>query len=139
MALAETPASYPSLSSKALRRLWENGRQGQAIRGALESWERLITEEEDLHWLEGALRKCGLEAEAYALGAQLAGRERTNARAWEPLIRSVLRSGDPWWARQLLQEAGGDSRELQTLRIEVALTLGDTDSPALISAWIRDH
>ncbi len=117
------------------RQLWNDGHRGPAIRAALEAdWKRLS--QPDLDWLVGALRSSGLGTEAFA--AQLeATRRRASLSAWEGLIQSVLHSGDPWWARDLLAEAGGDSRALQALRIEVELALGDP-APA-IEAWVRAH
>src|SRR5437899_1476479 len=140
MAPAESsPASAPRIAPAELRQLWEGGQRGKAIRAALEGWEQLTGQGGDLGWLPNALRSCGLKAEAFALQAQMT-RFRGEKRQWEALIRSVLQSGDPWWARDLLEEAGSSSRELQALRIEVELALGELgDASALISAWVRDH
>src|SRR2546429_9446232 len=121
MPSAEKPiaAAQPGTSA-GLRQLWENGHRGAAIRGALEGWERLMRQPDQLHWLVRALRSSGLGAEAFAVQLESTRRE-ARASAWERLIRSVLQTGDPWWARELLAEAGGDSRELQALRIEAEL------------------
>ena len=110
-------AAVQPVTSADLRRLWEDGHRGSAIRAALEGWDRLLHERGDLNWLVGALRSSGLWTEAFAVQLESTRRE-ARVRAWEDLIRSVLHSGDPWWARELLAEAGGDSRELQALRIE---------------------
>jgi tetratricopeptide (TPR) repeat protein len=126
-----------SVTSTELRQLWESGRRGLAIRRALEGWDELLRSGDDLRWLEGALRSCGLAAEAFAVQAERIRRKKAQAREWEPFIRSVLESGDPWWARELLDEAGVDCREIQALRVEAALALGDASD--LISAWVKEH
>jgi tetratricopeptide (TPR) repeat protein len=129
-------AAVEPATSAALRQLWNDGHRGPAIRAALEGWERLMRQPDEIHWLAEALRSSGLPAEALAAQLQSTRREG-RIPAWGGLIESVLHSGDPWWARELLAEAGGDSRELQALRIEVELALGD---PApLIAAWVRAH
>src|SRR5262245_44189415 len=118
MATPETPrAAAQHLTSAELRHLWEQGHRGPAIHAALEGWEHLMRAPDDLDWLEGALRSSGLAAEAFAVQLE-STRRRARVPAWEGLIRSLLHSRDPWWARELLAEAGGDSRELQALRIE---------------------
>lgn len=133
---AEPPAAERPVPWTDLRRLWEGGQRGPAMRAALEAWDRLPTELADLDWLVRALRCSGLAAEAIAVQLALT-RQQANLPAWEGLIRSILGSGDPWWARELLVEAGGDSRELQALRIEVELAIGD---PApLIETWVGAH
>jgi len=137
MASAGKPlAAMQPPTSADLRQLWDDGHRAAAIRGALESWERLMRQPEDIRWLADALRSVGLPAEAHA--AQLESTRREGrVPAWEGLIESILNSGDPWWARELLAEAGGESRRLQALEIEAALALGD---PApLIAAWGRAH
>ncbi len=132
-----TGGTPPHRTSARLRELWESGQRGPAIRGALDGWSLLMSEGGDLHWLEGVLRSCGLGAEAFAVQAETTRRQKTQAWAWEGLIGSVLQSGDSWWARELLAEAGADSRQLQALGIEVELTLGDAGP--LIAAWVRTH
>jgi tetratricopeptide (TPR) repeat protein len=137
MASAGKPvAAVQPVTSADLRRLWEDGQRGPAIRAALEGWERLLREPGDLNWLVGALRSSGLGAEAFAVRLESTRRE-ARVPAWEGFIRSVLHTGDPWWARELLTEVGSDSRELQALRIEVELVLGD--AAPLIAAWVRAH
>jgi tetratricopeptide (TPR) repeat protein len=106
------------------------------IRAVLAGWDQLMIQAADLNWLQRALRSCGLEVEAFALQARTA-RQRRDEREWEALVRSVLRNGDVWWARALLDEAGVRSRSLQMLGIEAALALGDASD--LISAWTREH
>ena len=128
----------PPLSARELRQLWEQGQRGGAIRGVLESWESVIRAGDDLRWLEGALRRSGLPAEAAAVQAQVARKQGRDVRAWESLIESVLQSGDPWWARELVEEAGSGSPTLEALKIEVELA-ADGDASALISAWLRTH
>src|SRR5690348_8926794 len=118
-------AASSCLASPDLRRLWDGGRRRDAIRGAFDGWERLLREDADLHWLEAALRSCGLHAEAFAVQVAHARRNPSDVRSWSALIRSVLESGDPWWARQLLDEVRADSRELRALAIEVRLVVGD--------------
>lgn len=120
-----------------LRRLWEAGDRGAAIRAALESWERLADHAPDLAWLQAALRSCGLEAEAFAVQAWIV-RKRGQATEWERFIASVLRTGDPWWAKELLAESGTTTRELQALRIQAELGTGG-DASDLIAAWARSH
>jgi tetratricopeptide (TPR) repeat protein len=136
MALNESPSSLV-VDASELRQLWENGQHPRALRGALDSWHHLLRDGQDLHWLERALRASGLTAEAFAVQARMTRAQGSDAAAWEALVRSVLHSGDPWWASGLLEEAGGRSRELQALRIEVQLALGD--AAGLISAWLHDH
>ncbi len=138
MALAEeAPAPARPRSSAELQQLWDQGLRGRAIRGALESWDVLMAQPKNLAWLEQALRSCGLSAEALAVQAQITRRHGAAVQAWEALIRSVLQSGDPWWARELLQKTGCRSRALETLRIEVELALGDASE--LINTWLRDY
>jgi tetratricopeptide (TPR) repeat protein len=124
------------VTSADLRQLWEDGHHGPAIRAALEGWERLLPESPDLDWLGRALRSSGLGAEAFAVQLE-STRMQARLPAWEGFIRSVLQSGDPWWARELLAEVGDDSRELQALRIEAELVLGD--ATPLIAAWVQAH
>ncbi len=119
-----------------LRVLWDSGQRARAIRTVLENWETVITGGEDLEWLRHALRSCGLEAEAFAVRAATTRRSATPDE-WEALIGSVLNSGDPWWARELLNESGPLSRTGDAYRVEVELTLGDAS--ALISAWVHRH
>ena len=66
-------------------------------------------------------------------------RRRADARERETLVRSVLQSGDPWWARELLEEADSGSGELQALRIEVELAMSYGDASGLIPAWLERH
>jgi tetratricopeptide (TPR) repeat protein len=123
-------------TSAALRQLWEDGHRGAAIRAALHDWERLIRQGDDLHWLAEALRSSGLPVES--LAAQLRSTRREGRiPAWEGLIASVINSGDPWWARELLAEVRGDSRALQALRIEAELALGDPIP--LVAKWVEAH
>jgi tetratricopeptide (TPR) repeat protein len=129
-------AAVEPVISANLRKLWEDGQRGPAIRAALEGWEHLMRQPDDLHWLAGALRSAGLGPEAFAVQLEAARRE-AGVPGWERLIRAILDTGDPWWARELLAEAGGDSRELQALRIEAELALGD--AAPLIAAWVRAH
>ena len=107
------------------------------IRRALQQWEQVLGECTNLGWLEPVLRAAGLPVEAFALQARTLMRNRGTAAAWEPFIRSVVQSGDPWWARQLLADAGCTSRELEALGIETELALHGTSS--LISAWVQEH
>src|SRR5690242_6735443 len=94
-----------------------------------------MREPDDLDWLVGALHCSGLGAEAFALQHESVRRQARPA-AWESLIRSVL-TRDPWWARELLEEAAGNSRELDALRIDVAVALGDA-APSIV-AWQEAH
>src|SRR5678809_1028095 len=84
-----------------VRQLWEDGHHGPAIRAALEGWEHLRQPSSDLDWLARALRTSGLGAEALAVQL-VSTRQEARLPAWEGLIRSILQSGDPWWARDLL-------------------------------------
>ncbi len=137
MASAEKSlAAVRPVTSADLRQLWDDGQREPAIRAALEGWQRLMCQPDDLRWLVAALRSCGLSAEAFAAQLESTKRE-AQLPAWEGLIRSVMHTGDPWWARELFAEVGGDSRELQALRIEVELALGD--AAPLIAAWVRAH
>lgn len=136
MARAGTPlAATQPAGAAGPRQMWDEGHEGPALRAALDDWDRVL-QSADLAWLARGLRACGLGGEALAV--QLAStRKQAQVRSWEGLIRSILQSGDPWWARDLLAEVDGDSRELEALRIEVALALGD---PApLIAAWVGAH
>jgi tetratricopeptide (TPR) repeat protein len=128
-------SARPPSRAAALRQLWDSGQHALAIRGALEDWERLLAHDDDLGWLGSALRGCGLEGEAF--GVQARRCRRADLRDWETLIASVLRIGDPWWARELLDEVGGESRNLERLRIEAELATGD--AAELIAAWTRKH
>jgi tetratricopeptide (TPR) repeat protein len=123
--------------SLALRQLWEAGERAAAIRGALEHWDGLLASGEDVQWLERALRISGLAIESTAVQAYLA-RSGNDARAWEDLVGSVLGTGDPWWARELLTECGLQTRELDRLRVECDLALGD-DAAQSIAAFQRAH
>jgi tetratricopeptide (TPR) repeat protein len=131
--------SHPSArpSSRELQQLWDAGQRAPAIRGALDAWESLLAKGDDLRWLERALRSSGLPAEASAVQARMARQSGTPPGDWEAFIASVLNSGDPWWARELLAEVSGDSRALQTLRIEADLALGS--ATATIDDWVRQH
>jgi tetratricopeptide (TPR) repeat protein len=133
MAFAEPAARSARQLPAELHRLWDRGERGSAIRSALDNWDQLVASGGDLRWLQDALRTCGLPVESFALQA-LATRQSGGAEGWESLIRSVLNSGDAWWARALLTEVGADSRALRALGIETDLTL-DRQSPA-ISEWI---
>ena len=132
-----SPSRAPLLAATELEQLWQRGQHKEAIRGALDAWEQVISQGDGARWLQGALRSCGLEAEAFAVQAQMTRRQGRAVRDWESLIRSVMQSGDPWWAQALLEEVGGGSRQLQALRIEIELRLGDAS--VLIAAWLRDH
>lgn len=122
-----------------LRRLWESGQRSQAIRGALDSWNALLAGQDDLRWLEPAMRACGLPIEATALQLRSVRRQRASRGEWERLISSVLQSGDPWWARELLHEMGGGSRALEALRIEAELAAANDAVAALITDWLQHH
>jgi len=126
MALPDGPPSSARPPSRAavLRQLWSSGQHAAAIQGALREWEGLLACDDDLAWLLSALRSCGLEGEAFALQAQRR-RRRANAQEWETLVASLLRIGDAWWARDLLEEAGSGARNLERLRIEAELAVGD--------------
>lgn len=117
-----------------LRRLWDQGRRAQVIRVVIEHWDEVTRQPGDLRWLVDALRKSGLSVDAFALQAQVARTARSE-QEWEVLIRGALHSGDPWWARALLAEAGNSSRELQRLGVEIALSAGGGAAP-LIEAWL---
>lgn len=119
-----------------LRRQWEQGQRAQVLRAVLERWDEVLRADADLGWLADALRTSGLSADAFALQAQIARRSR-RPNEWESIIRNALQSGDPWWARTLLAEAGGGSRELQRLAIEAELAAGD--AAPLIAAWVQAH
>jgi tetratricopeptide (TPR) repeat protein len=127
-------ASDTNTSSEALCGRWEDGHRAEAIRTALAEWPQWLARGERLDWLERALRGCGLRAEAFALRAQLT---RRSGEGWEPLVRAVLASGDPWWAGELIEEAGG-AVDLQALRIESALARNEDASSAIL-AWERAH
>src|SRR6187431_1892843 len=116
MPSGEQGESDRPLALPELRRLWDEGRRRLAIQTFLRSPEQITARADDLHWLQDALRRVGLETEAFALQAHIA-RRRAQEREWHSLIVSVLRSGDPWWARALLEEAGSvGSRALQALK-----------------------
>lgn len=137
MGAESSVAALEPVTSSDLRQLWDEGHRGTAIRSALEGWTSLLGQPDDLSWLVRALRQCGLGIES--LAAQLAQtRRRARSADWETLVRIVLGTGDPWWARDLLTEVAGDSRELRALRIEVELALGG-DTTGAIGSWIRDH
>ncbi len=120
-----------------MRQLCDAGQHGRAIHAALDGWAALSAHNGDLSWLQKALRRYGLGADALALHVQMA-RRSAETHAWTELVRDVLRQGDPWWARELLEEAGwSGSRELQSLRIEAELEVGD--AAPLISKWSRAH
>jgi tetratricopeptide (TPR) repeat protein len=133
---AKSIAAAQAVSVSDLRKLWQEGQRGLAIREALESWQRLTSKPDDLDWLAQAFRSSGLPAEALAVQLE-ATKRQSRLPAWESLVRSVLSSGDPWWARRLLAEIAGDSRELEALRIETELALGD--AAPFIAAWCRAH
>ena len=120
----------------ALRRVWDSGQHAEVVRIALRDWDQVVAHDDDVGWLQDALRTRGLDAEAFALQAQRC-RRRADARDWETLIASVLHFGDPWWARELLEEAGTGSRNLERLRIETEIAIGD--AAELIAGWIRSH
>ena len=125
-------------SATALRQMWESGRRGEALRAALDAWQPLLAQDDDLQWLERACRDSGLPVEAFALQARAARRQGASApSAWEALIGSLLRSGDAWWAGDLAAEVGGDARALRGLKIEAELELGDAS--ASITAWQCDY
>lgn len=128
----ETPAPATELSP-----LWEKGQRGAVIRRVLESWEAILDDPSGARWLDQPLRAVGLPCEAYALQAALT-RASGDVRSWEALIGSVLRSGDPWWARTLIAEAPRGTPGLQVLAIETALAVGD-DAGASIGEWVRDY
>lgn len=133
---ADPRATEPAVAMSEVRRLWGAGQRGAAIQAALAHWDRVPAEPVDLEWLGRAFRCCGLSTAAFAVQVALT-RQQAQPAAWEGLVGSVLGSGDPWWARDLLAEAGGDSRALQALRIEIELAIGD---PApFIDAWVRTH
>jgi tetratricopeptide (TPR) repeat protein len=126
------------LAAAQLRQLWEQGQRREALRGALARWAELLQGAESLDWLQEACRISGLDVESFAVHVQMA-RRRANTREWTALIRRVLPS-DPWWACELLREAGSGSRDLETLRIEAELALGNvTAIPALVNAWVQAH
>jgi tetratricopeptide (TPR) repeat protein len=129
------PSPQP-LGLPQLRQLWDGGRRGRCLREALRGWEALPARG-DLHWLEDALRISGLTAEAFDLRVRLTRRLGADARVWESVIRSVLSSGDPWWARELLTEAGRRTRELEALNVEVELAVGDAADA--IARWQRTY
>src|SRR5690349_13766911 len=97
-------AGGTSSAAADIRDLWDSGPHAEALQEALRDWDRML-EDDGAAWLQSALRAAGLEAGAFALEAEAC---RRNARAaeWETLIASLLRIGDPWWARELLEEAG---------------------------------
>src|SRR5690242_10758452 len=122
----EGPASSARSRSwpVALRQLWDAGRHVAVIRIALRDWGQLLTHIDDVGWVQDELRRSGLEADAFALQVERC-RRRRDTRDWEALIASVLHFGDPWWARELLEEAPAASRELERLRIETEIATGD--------------
>jgi tetratricopeptide (TPR) repeat protein len=136
-------SAEPAAPSHELQQLWEHGERKRAIATALEHWEQLVSEGRELHWLGRALRSVGLPAEACAVQLEMTRRQDTDARVWEPLIRSLLQSGDPWWARTLLEEAPRGSRSLDALRIEAELALescGVSANPSpFIDAWLQAY
>jgi len=137
MGRVEGPASSARSRSwpVALRQLWDAGRH-VAIRIALRDWGQLLTHIDDVGWVQDELRRSGLEADAFALQVERC-RRRRDTRDWEALIASVLHFGDPWWARELLEEAPAASRELERLRIETEIATGD--AAELIFAWARNY
>lgn len=120
-----------------LRQRWESGERGRVIREVVERWDEILAGDGDLTWLEGALRASGLPREAFAVQVR-AVRHKRDAREWYHLVRSLLGSGDPWWARELLDEAAGSTRELDALRIDAQLATG-TAATDLIRAWLHQH
>ena len=139
MALAEPPriSSTPPSGSVELRQLWQSGQRARALRGVFDNWATLLDGADDVQWLAEALRLAGLPAEAAAVDVHQARRHGAAAATRAAVIDSILR-GDPWWARELLDEMGTDSRELDALRIEAALAVGD-DASALIAAWAKQY
>lgn len=129
------PRSADALVTE-LRELWESGRRAPALRAALAGWEILPQANGGLSWLETALRRAGLTAEAFAVRGWTV-RGDGDARAWVPFVRSVLQTGDPWWAAELLRQAPRGSRELDALAIEVQLAIGD--AAEAIAAWQRAY
>ncbi|MBI3783604.1 MAG: hypothetical protein HY270_09395 [Deltaproteobacteria bacterium] len=127
-------ASQPT--SLELQRLWESGQPAGALRAALANWDALLRQNNDLHWLDAALRSSGFGAEAFALQVHQAHRNGDES-SWTLLIHNALQDGDPWWAQQLLREVSASSRDLEALRIEVELRVGD--AAPLIGAWLQAH
>ena len=74
---------------------------------------------------------------AAAVQAERTRRSGRNAEEWEAFLRSILQCGDPWWARELLEDVGASSRELTALKIEVELAIGD--AAPLIAEWVGAH
>lgn len=137
MAAQHPQSSAAPLTASQLQQQWAAGHRRATLREILSRWDELLAGAGDLAWLESALRTSGLPREAFA--AQLAVvRRRHDAREWHHFIRSVLGSGDPWWARELINEAGSSSRDLQALRIEAQLAVG-AEAAELIAAWLRTH
>ena len=139
MGLADEPPSsapHAPFRAGALRQLWDSGQHVLAMRTALRDWEQVLAHDGELGWLQSAFGSCGLEGEAFALQAQSC-RRLGEARYWEMLIASLLRMGDAWWARDLLEEAGRGTRNLERLHIEAELVIGDAAES--IAAWTRKH
>jgi tetratricopeptide (TPR) repeat protein len=126
----------PSSSTWELRKLWDEGKRGQAIRRALTDPTHRGASDGDLRWLAETLRCYGLRPAALALQVEIARRKGPNADDWMPLIRRIHKSGDPWWAFALIEETGLASRDARALRIEIALALGD-DIGGFVSQWLE--
>jgi tetratricopeptide (TPR) repeat protein len=129
----------PQAELAECRRLWDAGQRTDALRHALASWPAVLAggSEGDLVWLSETLRAVGLPAESSA--AQLAVvRRRQSPERWAQFLRSILGSGDPWWARELLAEAGTATRALAEVRLDVAVELAEDVGP-LVEAWLRAH
>lgn len=119
-----------------LKELWSSQRRSEAIEQVLQRWSDILAMPEESGWVAGVLRSSGLPAEAVAV-EHAAARLRSRPDDWATLIGNLLRSGDPWWARQLLDECPVDSPELRALRIEAELRGGE--AAPWIERWIADR
>lgn len=123
-----------------LRSLWESGRHSHVLREVLSRWDEIMRcDGRAVGWIEPMLRRSGLPVEAFAFQAELLRRQHADADQWAFLIESILNSGDPWWARQLLEQVGTTSRHLQALQIETTLAIGQEDAAEPIGRWGREY
>ncbi len=121
----------------ALRRSSEAGQDASALRNALDHLDEVIDQGGDLSWLANYLRAHGLVRAALQVDGQRVGRGREDAAERLSLIRSVHLDGDPWWARELLDELDWDNRESRALRIDIGVALGE-DVGELVDAWLDE-
>ena len=124
-----------------LRRMWDAGDRGRALRNSLDHLDDLLESGGDLGWLADAFRSSGLDVAAFKVDAKIAmgdaKDENRGAVSRVSFIRAVFSSGDPWWAKELLATVSDHSRDVRALGIEVALAL-DEGAEALVDEWLSD-